>query len=224
MAIESQKIRINLKSFDYRLLDASTQEIVGAAKRTQAKVIGPIPLPVRKERFTLLISSHVDKDARDQYEIRTYKRVVEILSPTDKTLEALKELNLSTGVEVRISFPEPPKTVSKKSGGKSAGGESKNGKAQRGKTKDGETKDAKTKDGKAKDAKTKTTVKAKPTSSSNSKPDSKPESKPDSKQSSPAPAASELKSPVAKEEKETKKTAAKTPAKDSAKSAEPKEE
>ena len=220
MAIESQKIRINLKSFDYRLLDASTQEIVGAAKRTQAKVIGPIPLPVRKERFTLLISSHVDKDARDQYEIRTYKRVVEILSPTDKTLEALKELNLSTGVEVRISFPEPPKTVSKKSGGKSAGGESKSGKAQRGKTKDEKTKDAKTKDGKAKDAKTKTTVKAKPTPSS----DSKPESKPDSKQSSPAPAASELKSPVAKEEKETKKTAAKTPAKDSAKSAEPKEE
>ncbi len=170
MAIESQKIRINLKSFDYRLLDASTQEIVGAAKRTQAKVIGPIPLPVRKERFTLLISSHVDKDARDQYEIRTYKRVVEILSPTDKTLEALKELNLSTGVEVRISFPEPPKTISKKSGGKASGGENKRGKAmggkiKDGKTKEGETKDAKTKDGKAKDTKTKTTVKAKPTSS-----------------------------------------------------------
>ena len=202
MAIESQKIRINLKSFDYRLLDASTQEIVGAAKRTQAKVIGPIPLPVRKERFTLLISSHVDKDARDQYEIRTYKRVVEIISPTDKTLEALKELNLSTGVEVRISFPEPPKVVSKKAGGKTKGGITKGGKSMGGKIKEG----------KIKDAKTKTAIKAKP------------ESKPDSKQSSPAPAASELKSPVAKEEKETKKTAAKTPAKDSAKSAEPKEE
>ncbi|MBE8182195.1 MAG: 30S ribosomal protein S10, partial [Candidatus Portiera sp.] len=72
--LQAPKIRINLKSFDYRLLDLSTQEIVGAAKRTQAQVIGPIPLPVRKERFTLLISSHVDKDARDQYEIRTYKR------------------------------------------------------------------------------------------------------------------------------------------------------
>ena len=207
MAIESQKIRINLKSFDYRLLDASTQEIVGAAKRTQAKVIGPIPLPVRKERFTLLISSHVDKDARDQYEIRTYKRVVEIISPTDKTLEALKELNLSTGVEVRISFPEPPKVVSKKAGGKTKGGITKGGKSMGGKIKEGKIKDAK-----AKDAKTKTAIKAKP------------DSKPDSKQSSPAPAASELKSPVAKEEKETKKTAAKTPAKDSAKSAEPKEE
>ena len=203
MAIESQKIRINLKSFDYRLLDASTQEIVGAAKRTQAKVIGPIPLPVRKERFTLLISSHVDKDARDQYEIRTYKRVVEILSPTDKTLEALKELNLSTGVEVRISFPEPPKTVSKKSGGKSAGGENKREKAQGGKTKDAKTKDAKTK----------TTIKAKPTSPS----DSKPDSKPDSKQSSSVPAANELNTPAAEEEKESKKTAAKVPVKDSAK-------
>lgn len=118
MTVDSQKIRINLKSFDYRLLDVSTQEIVGAAKRTQAKVVGPIPLPVRKERFTLLISSHVDKDARDQYEIRTYKRIVEILSPTDKTLEALKELNLSTGVEVKISFPEQSKTLSKKAGKK----------------------------------------------------------------------------------------------------------
>ncbi len=103
--LQAPKIRINLKSFDYRLLDLSTQEIVGAAKRTQAQVIGPIPLPVRKERFTLLISSHVDKDARDQYEIRTYKRFVEIISPTEKTLEALKELNLSSGVEVKISFP-----------------------------------------------------------------------------------------------------------------------
>lgn len=110
--LQAPKIRINLKSFDYRLLDLSTQEIVGAAKRTQAQVIGPIPLPVRKERFTLLISSHVDKDARDQYEIRTYKRFVEIISPTEKTLEALKELNLSSGVEVKISFPERTATAS----------------------------------------------------------------------------------------------------------------
>ena len=107
--IESQKIRINLKSFDHLLLDLSTQEIVEAAKKTQAQVIGPVPLPMRKERFTLLISSHVDKDARDQYEIRTYKRFVEIISPTEKTLEALKEINLSSGVEIKISFPNPTK-------------------------------------------------------------------------------------------------------------------
>ncbi|MCH9665621.1 MAG: 30S ribosomal protein S10 [Gammaproteobacteria bacterium] len=111
--LQAPKIRINLKSFDYRLLDLSTQEIVGAARRTQAQVIGPIPLPVRKERFTLLISSHVDKDARDQYEIRTYKRFVEIISPTEKTLEALKELNLSSGVEVKISFPGTSKGTKK---------------------------------------------------------------------------------------------------------------
>ena len=113
--IPASKIRINLKSFDYRLLDISTQEIVSAAKRTQAQVIGPIPLPVKKEHFTLLISSHVDKDARDQYEIRTYKRFIEIISPTDKTVEALKELNLSSGVDVKISFPSPTKQqISKK--------------------------------------------------------------------------------------------------------------
>ncbi len=107
MPENSQTIRINLKAFDHRLLDSSAREIVGAAKRTQAEIRGPIPLPVRKERFTLLISSHVDKDARDQYEIRTYKRMLEIVSPTDKTLEALKELDLAAGVEVDISFPDP---------------------------------------------------------------------------------------------------------------------
>ena len=107
MASNAQTIRINLKAFDHRLLDISAREIVSAAKRTQAQVIGPIPLPVRRERFTLLVSSHVNKDARDQYEIRTYKRMLEIVSPTDKTLEALKELSLAAGVEVDISFPEP---------------------------------------------------------------------------------------------------------------------
>ena len=107
MPENTQTIRINLKAFDHRLLDISAREIVGAAKRTQAEIRGPIPLPVRKERFTLLISSHVDKDARDQYEIRTYKRMLEIVSPTDKTLEALKELDLAAGVEVDISFPDP---------------------------------------------------------------------------------------------------------------------
>ena len=76
MAIQSQNIRIRLKAFDYRVLDASTQEIVNTAKRTGAQVKGPIPLPTRKERFTVLISPHVNKDARDQYEIRTHKRAL----------------------------------------------------------------------------------------------------------------------------------------------------
>ena len=107
MAANAQTIRINLKAFDHRLLDISAREIVSAAKRTQAQVIGPVPLPIRRERFTLLVSSHVNKDARDQYEIRTYKRMLEIVSPTDKTLEALKELSLAAGVEVDISFPDP---------------------------------------------------------------------------------------------------------------------
>ena len=98
-----------MKAFDYRLLDISAQEIVGAAKRTQAQVIGPIPLPVRHERYTLLISPHVNKDARDQYEIRTYKRILEIIAPTNKTLEALKELNLAAGVEVKLTFPNERK-------------------------------------------------------------------------------------------------------------------
>lgn len=106
MQLDKHKIRIQLKAFDYRLLDKSAQEIVGAAKRTQAQVVGPIPLPVRRERYTLLISPHKNKDARDQYEIRTYKRILEIISPTNKTLEALKELNLAAGVEVKLTFPD----------------------------------------------------------------------------------------------------------------------
>lgn len=109
MEINKHKIRIQLKAFDYRLLDMSAQEIVGAAKRTQAEVIGPVPLPVRHERYTLLISPHVNKDARDQYEIRTYKRILEIISPTNKTMEALRELNLAAGVEVKLSFPNERK-------------------------------------------------------------------------------------------------------------------
>ena len=109
MEMDKHRIRIQLKAFDYRLLDMSAQEIVGAAKRTQAQVIGPIPLPVRHERYTLLISPHVNKDARDQYEIRTYKRILEIIAPTTKTLEALKELNLAAGVEVKLTFPEERK-------------------------------------------------------------------------------------------------------------------
>ncbi|EPL9726397.1 30S ribosomal protein S10 [Pseudomonas aeruginosa] len=102
--MQNQQIRIRLKAFDHRLIDQSTQEIVETAKRTGAQVRGPIPLPTRKERFTVLISPHVNKDARDQYEIRTHKRVLDIVQPTDKTVDALMKLDLSAGVEVQISL------------------------------------------------------------------------------------------------------------------------
>ena len=90
--MQNQRIRIRLKAFDYKLIDASTAEIVETAKRTGAQVRGPIPLPTRKERFTVLISPHVNKDARDQYEIRTHKRLIDIVEPTDKTVDALMRL------------------------------------------------------------------------------------------------------------------------------------
>ena len=86
------------------MIDQSTQEIVDTAKRTGAQVRGPIPLPTRKERFNVLISPHVNKDARDQYEIRTHKRVLDIVQPTDKTVDALMKLDLAAGVEVQISL------------------------------------------------------------------------------------------------------------------------
>lgn len=100
---KNQKIRIRLKSFDHQLIDGAAKEIVDTAKRTGAHVLGPIPLPTRKERFTILISPHADKDARDQYEIRTYKRLLDIVSPTDKTVDALMKLELAAGVDVQIS-------------------------------------------------------------------------------------------------------------------------
>ena len=98
-----RRIRIKLKSFDHRLIDKSTEEIVNTAKRTGANVVGPIPLPTRRESYTVLISPHVNKDARDQYEIRTHKRVVDIVNPTDKTVDALMRLDLAAGVDVQIS-------------------------------------------------------------------------------------------------------------------------
>ncbi|BAP13261.1 MAG: 30S ribosomal protein S10 [Alcanivorax borkumensis] len=100
----NQRIRIRLKAFDHRLIDQSAQEIVDTAKRTGAQVTGPIPLPTRKERFTVLVSPHVNKDARDQYEIRTHKRLVDIVEPTDKTVDALMKLDLAAGVDVQISL------------------------------------------------------------------------------------------------------------------------
>jgi small subunit ribosomal protein S10 len=102
--MQNQRIRIRLKAFDHKLIDASTQEIVETAKRTGAQVRGPIPLPTRKERFTILISPHVNKDARDQYEIRTHKRLLDIVEPTEKTVDALMKLDLAAGVEVQISL------------------------------------------------------------------------------------------------------------------------
>ena len=100
----SQTIRIRLKAFDYRVLDASTQEIVNTAKRTGAQVRGPIPLPTKIERYTILVSPHVDKDARDQYETRTHKRVLDIVDPNDKTVDALMKLELAAGVDVQIKL------------------------------------------------------------------------------------------------------------------------
>ncbi len=100
----NQNIRIRLKAFDYRLIDNSAREIVDTAKRTGAQVRGPIPLPTKKERFTVLISPHVNKDARDQYELRTHKRLMDILEPTDKTVDALMKLELPAGVDVQIKL------------------------------------------------------------------------------------------------------------------------
>ena len=99
-----QRIRIRLKSFDHRLIDQSAREIVDTAKRTGAQVLGPIPLPTKKERFTVLVSPHVNKDARDQYEIRTHKRLMDIVDPTDKTVDALMKLDLAAGVDVQIKL------------------------------------------------------------------------------------------------------------------------
>ena len=100
----NQNIRIRLKAFDHRLIDNSAREIVDTARRTGATVKGPIPLPMKMERYTVLISPHVNKDARDQYEIRTHKRLLEIVDPTDKTVDALMKLDLAAGVDVEIKL------------------------------------------------------------------------------------------------------------------------
>jgi small subunit ribosomal protein S10 len=104
MAMTNQRIRIRLKAFDHRLIDQSAAEIVETARRTGAEVKGPIPLPTKMERFTILVSPHVNKDARDQYEIRTHKRILDIVNPTDKTVDALMKLDLAAGVDVQIKL------------------------------------------------------------------------------------------------------------------------
>ena len=100
----NQNIRIRLKAFDHRLIDSSAREIVETAKRTGATVKGPVPLPIKMERFTVLTAPHGDKDARDQFEIRTHKRLMDILNPTDKTVDALMKLELPAGVDVQIKL------------------------------------------------------------------------------------------------------------------------
>ena len=100
----NQRIRIRLKAYDHRLIDRSAVEIVDTAKRTGALVRGPIPLPTKIERFTLLRSPHVNKKARDQFEIRTHKRIMDIVEPTDKTVDALMKLDLAAGVDVEIKL------------------------------------------------------------------------------------------------------------------------
>ena len=100
--MQGQTIRIRLKAFDYRVLDASTQEIVNTAKRTGAQVRGPIPLPNKIEKFTVLRGPHIDKKSRDQWEIRTHKRLLDIVDPTPQTVDALMKLDLAAGVDVEI--------------------------------------------------------------------------------------------------------------------------
>ncbi len=102
--MEGQRIRIRLKAFDHRILDYWAKEIVETAKRTGASVTGPIPLPTRKERYTVLRSPHVDKKSREQFEIRTHKRLLDILTPTAKTVDELKKLNLPGGVHISVKL------------------------------------------------------------------------------------------------------------------------
>ena len=100
----NQKIRINLKAYDHQLIDQSAQKIVDTAKRTGAEVSGPIPLPTRKEVITILRATHKFKDAREQFEQRTHKRLVDILNLTDKTVEALMKLDLPAGVDIKVDL------------------------------------------------------------------------------------------------------------------------
>jgi len=100
--VPAQRIRIKLKSFDHRILDKSVISIVNTAKETGAKVIGPIPLPTKISRWTVLRSPHIDKNSREQFEIRVHKRLIEILEPTQQTIDALMQLELPAGVEVEI--------------------------------------------------------------------------------------------------------------------------
>jgi small subunit ribosomal protein S10 len=104
MVATNQKIRIRLKAYDYRVLDKSVVEIVETAKRTGAKISGPVPLPTRINRYTVLRSPHVDKKSREQFEIRTHKRLIDIIESSPETVDALMKLNLAAGVHVEIKL------------------------------------------------------------------------------------------------------------------------
>lgn len=99
-----QRIRIRLKAYDHRILDQSAQQIVDTAERMGAKVAGPVPLPTRTERYTVIRGPHIDKDSREQFEIRTHKRLIDILEPTQKTISALMSLNVPAGVDIEIKL------------------------------------------------------------------------------------------------------------------------
>ena len=102
--MEQQHIRIRLQAYDHKILDQSTEEIVNTAKRTGAQIKGPIPLPTKKEIFTVLRSPHIDKKSREQFETRTHKRLIDIIEPTPQTVEALMKLDLASGVDVEIKI------------------------------------------------------------------------------------------------------------------------
>lgn len=103
--IPTEKIRIRLKGYDHKLLDLSTREIVDTARRTGARIVGPIPLPTSTNRYTVLRSPHVDKKSREQFEMRTHRRLLDILEPTQQTIDSLMKLELSAGVDVEIKLP-----------------------------------------------------------------------------------------------------------------------
>jgi small subunit ribosomal protein S10 len=102
--MDTQTIRIRLRAYDHRVLDSSTTEIVNTAKRTGAQIRGPVPLPTRIERFTVLRSPHVDKKSMEQFEMRTHKRLIDIVNPTPQTVDALMKLDLAAGVDVEIKI------------------------------------------------------------------------------------------------------------------------
>ena len=102
--MQGQRIRIKLRGYDFRLLDQSTNDIVETARRTGAKVVGPVPLPTRTERYTVLRSPHVNKKSREQFEIRTHKRLLDIIDPTAKTVDELKKLELPAGIEINLEI------------------------------------------------------------------------------------------------------------------------
>jgi len=102
--MSSQKVRVKIKGFDHRIVDQATRQIVEAVERTGAIIVGPVPLPTNIEKFCVIRSPNIDKDSREQFEIRTHKRLIDILQPTSKTIDALTQINLASGVEIDIKL------------------------------------------------------------------------------------------------------------------------